>query len=82
MSGEFNTKTTKTTKGVMDDATEALAHQFVDAAIQVHRALGPGLLEKHAWASSYTEGASRSRPRLPSQLNMKVTDSMRVFGRI
>jgi GxxExxY protein len=45
----MNHQDTKSTKGTprkdLDDATETLASQVVDAAIKVHRLLGPGLLE-------------------------------------
>ena len=45
----MNHQDTKDTKGTprkdLDPITESLASQIVDAAIKVHRVLGPGLLE-------------------------------------
>jgi GxxExxY protein len=32
-------------RGALDERTEAIAGQVVDAALKVHKALGPGLLE-------------------------------------
>jgi GxxExxY protein len=45
VNGELTTKTAKTTKVALDDVTEDLARVLVDAAIQAHRVLGPGLLK-------------------------------------
>jgi GxxExxY protein len=43
--GESTTKTTKTTKGGLDDDIESFARELVAAAVKVHKSLGPGLLE-------------------------------------
>ncbi|MFG0241303.1 MAG: GxxExxY protein [Phycisphaerales bacterium JB054] len=37
---------TRMTKGVLPRETEDVAHQIIGCAIEVHRELGPGLLEK------------------------------------
>jgi GxxExxY protein len=58
------------------DALEALATQVVDSAVEVHRALGPGLLESAYESVLCTEFAQREIPferQVPLPVNYKGT---------
>ena len=67
-----------------DDRTEQIAHQIVDAAIKVHRALGPGLLES-IYEVCFAHELARRNLKVATQVkipilfeDLKIEDALRL----
>ncbi|HJW31868.1 MAG TPA: GxxExxY protein [Holophagaceae bacterium] len=66
------TNDTKATNAWLDDATEFLATQVVDASLKVYRTLGPGLLES-AYEACLAHELTLRGLKVQSQIHLPLT---------
>jgi|GEM_PF-3811329 len=59
---ELNRQDAKNAKNEPDEDLDRLAHTVIGAAIEIHKALGPGFLETVSKESFYPSSSSSWRP--------------------